>query len=101
MAETFWDQGLNIDEAPLNGTVSAWRKIGKNFDFFFLLACEEDRHLLVELGDFDGKVKAIEELFLLYSSHSSLKPDVVVVGGDLFFSYPVLKISFMAPLSQH
>jgi 2,3-bisphosphoglycerate-independent phosphoglycerate mutase len=53
-----------------------WHK----FDFFYLHVKKTDT--FGEMGDFDGKVKAIEEVDALIPDMLSLKPDVVIIGGD-------------------
>jgi len=50
------------------------------FDFFYLHVKKTDT--FGESGDFDGKVRAIEEVDALIPRLFALKPDVVIVGGD-------------------
>ncbi len=73
-------QVLNIDGSTLNDEFSALEKNWENFDFFYLHVKKTDT--FGELGDFDGKVKAIEEVDSFIPRILALKPDVVVVGGD-------------------
>ncbi len=53
-----------------------WRE----FDFFYLHVKKTDT--FGEVGDFDGKVKAIEEVDALLPRLLAMNPDVVFVGGD-------------------
>lgn len=58
-------------------------QLDENFDrhtFFFLHAKHTDS--LGEDGDFDGKVRAIEELDAQIPRITALKPDVLIVTGD-------------------
>jgi 2,3-bisphosphoglycerate-independent phosphoglycerate mutase len=73
-------QVLDIDGSSLNDEFSALEKNWENFDFFYLHVKKTDT--FGELGDFDGKVKAIEEVDSFIPRILALKPDVVVVGGD-------------------
>jgi 2,3-bisphosphoglycerate-independent phosphoglycerate mutase len=50
------------------------------FDFFYLHVKKTDT--FGESGDFDGKVRAIEEVDALMPRLLALRPDVVIVGGD-------------------
>ncbi len=52
----------------------------QDFDFFYLHVKKTDT--CGESGDFDGKVKAIEEVDALLPRLLALEPDVVFVGGD-------------------
>ena len=51
-----------------------------NYDFFFLHVKKTDSY--GEDGNFDSKVKAIEEVDLLIPKLMNLNPDVVIVTGD-------------------
>jgi len=55
-------------------------KYWDDYDFFYLHVKKTDT--FGELGDFDGKVKAIEEVDGLLPHLTALKPDVIIVGGD-------------------
>lgn len=50
------------------------------FDFFYLHVKQTDTY--GEMGDFDGKVRAIEEVDEQMPRLLALKPDVLIVGGD-------------------
>ncbi len=52
----------------------------QDFDFFYLHVKKTDT--CGEAGDFDGKVRAIEEVDALIPHLLALSPDVVFVGGD-------------------
>jgi 2,3-bisphosphoglycerate-independent phosphoglycerate mutase len=71
---------LNIIGNTLNDEVVALEKNWGDFDFFYLHVKKTDT--FGEMGDFDGKVKAIEEVDGLIPRILALKPDVVIVGGD-------------------
>ncbi len=51
-----------------------------DFDFFYIHVKKTDT--CGEAGDFDGKVRVIEEVDALLPRLLALQPDVVVVGGD-------------------
>src|SRR5512143_3106841 len=51
-----------------------------DFDFFYIHVKQTDT--CGEAGDFDGKVRAIEEVDALMPRLLALRPDVVIVGGD-------------------
>ena len=55
-------------------------KYWNEFDFFYLHVKKTDT--CGEAGDFDGKVRVIEEVDALLPRLLALAPDVVVVGGD-------------------
>jgi 2,3-bisphosphoglycerate-independent phosphoglycerate mutase len=73
-------QVLDIAGSSLSDEFSALEKNWENFDFFYLHVKKIDT--FGELGDFDGKVKAIEEVDAFIPRILALNPDVVVVGGD-------------------
>jgi len=51
-----------------------------DFDFFYIHVKKTDTY--GENGDFEGKVKAIEEVDSFIPDLKALHPDVIVVGGD-------------------
>jgi 2,3-bisphosphoglycerate-independent phosphoglycerate mutase len=51
-----------------------------DFDFFYLHVKQTD--ICGEMGDFDGKVRVIEEVDGVIPQIMALHPDVVIVGGD-------------------
>jgi 2,3-bisphosphoglycerate-independent phosphoglycerate mutase len=55
-------------------------KIWKDYDFFFVHVKPTDSR--GEDGDFDGKVKVIEEVDAALPALMELKPDVLIVTGD-------------------
>ena len=59
---------------------STLEKHWSDFDFFYLHVKKTDTY--GEAGDFDGKVRVIEEVDALLPRLLSLQPDVIVVGGD-------------------
>lgn len=74
--------GMNIASQTdsVREEFSALRKNYPNYDFFFLHIKPTDSR--GEDGDFDAKVKAIEEVDTLVPMITDLRPDVLVVTGD-------------------
>jgi len=73
-------QVLNVGGNTLNDQFVTLEENWGDFDFFYLHVKKTDT--FGELGDFDGKVRAIEEVDALIPRLLALKPDVVIVGGD-------------------
>jgi 2,3-bisphosphoglycerate-independent phosphoglycerate mutase len=73
-------QVLDVAGNTLNDQFVTLEKNWGDFDFFYLHVKKTDT--FGELGDFDGKVSAIEEVDALIPHLLALKPDVVIVGGD-------------------
>ena len=73
-------QVLDVNGQTLNDEFIALEDFWKDFDFFYLHVKKTDT--CGELGDFDGKVKAIEEVDSLIPRLLALKPDVIIIGGD-------------------
>ena len=73
-------QVLNVTGTTLNDEFATLQKYWRDFDFFYLHVKKTDT--FGELGDFDGKVGAIEEVDALIPRLLDLQPDVVIVGGD-------------------
>ena len=73
-------QILNVEGNTLSDEFLTLEKNWGEFDFFYLHVKKTDTY--GELGDFDGKVNAIEEVDALLPRLLALKPDVVIVGGD-------------------
>jgi len=73
-------QVLDTDGNTLEDEFIALEKNWGDFDFFYIHVKKTDT--LGELGDFDGKVRAIEEVDKFIPRLLALKPDVVIVGGD-------------------
>jgi len=75
--------GMNILDVPGEGipdVFSTLEKHWKDFDFFYLHVKRTDT--CAENGDFDGKVRAIEEVDAQIPRLLALKPDVIIIGGD-------------------
>ena len=73
-------QVLNVDVTTLNDEFVTLEKNWSDFDFFYLHVKKTDT--FGELGDFDGKVGAIEEVDAFIPRLLVLKPDVIIIGGD-------------------
>jgi len=73
-------QVLPLESDTLEGQFTTLENNWGEFDFFYLHVKKTDT--FGESGDFDGKVAAIEEVDALMPRLLSLKPDVVIVGGD-------------------
>ena len=71
---------LPVDGDALADEFAALEKYWHDFDFFYLHVKKTDT--CGENGDFDGKVRAIEEVDALLPRLLALAPDVVIVGGD-------------------
>jgi len=76
---------VGMDVLPVGGTTladefAAMEKHWQNYDFFYLHFKKTDT--CGEMGDFDGKVKAIEEFDALLPHVTELQPDVLIIGGD-------------------
>lgn len=71
---------LDVNGQTLNDEFISLEKNWDDFDFFYLHVKKTDT--FGELGDFNGKVKAIEEVDTLFPRLLALKPDVIIVGGD-------------------
>ncbi len=71
---------LDIGENSLKAEFSALERNWSEFDFVYLHVKKTDT--AGEEGDFEGKVRAIEEVDALLPRLMALDPDVVVVSGD-------------------
>jgi 2,3-bisphosphoglycerate-independent phosphoglycerate mutase len=76
---------VGMDVLPVDGNTLAdefttLEKFWEMYDFFYLHFKKTD--VCGESGDFDGKVKAIEEFDALLPRLMELHPDVVIIGGD-------------------
>jgi 2,3-bisphosphoglycerate-independent phosphoglycerate mutase len=71
---------LDVDGVTLSAEFDTLEKNWNDFDFFYLHFKKTDT--CGENGDFDGKVKAIEEMDACIPRLMALNPDVVIVGGD-------------------
>jgi len=73
-------QVLDVNGQTLNDELMTLDKYWNDYDFFYLHVKKIDT--FGEQGDFEGKVKAIEEVDALLPRLTAHKPDVIVVGGD-------------------
>jgi 2,3-bisphosphoglycerate-independent phosphoglycerate mutase len=71
---------LDVCGDTLADEFTTLEKHWRNFDFFYLHVKKTDT--CGEAGDFDGKVRVIEEVDALLPRLLALQPDVVIVGGD-------------------
>jgi len=71
---------LDVAGTTLSHEFDSLEKNWQDFDFFYLHFKKTDT--CGENGDFDGKVRAIEEMDAFIPRLMALKPDVVVIGGD-------------------
>ena len=71
---------LSVDGTELNDEFTCLEKHWSDYDFFYLHFKKTDTY--GEIGDFDAKVKAIEEFDAQLPRLMALKPDVVIIGGD-------------------
>lgn len=75
--------GMDVLEVKGTTVADEFDCLEKNwdqYDFFYLHVKRTD--ICGEMGDFDGKVRVIEEVDSLIPRLLALQPDVVVVGGD-------------------
>lgn len=71
---------LNVGGTTLADEFTTLEKYWPDYDFFYLHYKKTDT--CGENGDFDGKVRAIEEFDAQLPRLMALQPDVVIVGGD-------------------
>lgn len=71
---------LSIRGQTVEAEFATLEECWQDFDFFYLHVKKTDT--CGESGNFDGKVKAIEEVDALIPRLLSLDPDVIFVGGD-------------------
>jgi 2,3-bisphosphoglycerate-independent phosphoglycerate mutase len=71
---------LDVDGTSLADEFTALEQHWGEYDFFYLHYKKTDT--CGENGDFDGKVKAIEEFDAQLPRLLALHPDVVIIGGD-------------------
>jgi 2,3-bisphosphoglycerate-independent phosphoglycerate mutase len=71
---------LDLGGETLDDEFAALETHWDEFDFFYLHVKQTDT--AGELGDFDGKVRAIEDVDAQLPRLLALGPDVVIVGGD-------------------
>jgi 2,3-bisphosphoglycerate-independent phosphoglycerate mutase len=73
-------QVLDLENQTLCGQFTALEKNWEGYDFFYIHIKKTDT--FGEQGDFEGKVKAIEEVDTFIPRLMALHPDVVIVCGD-------------------
>jgi 2,3-bisphosphoglycerate-independent phosphoglycerate mutase len=71
---------LDVGGDTLADEFATLEKHWQEFDFFYLHIKKTDT--TGESGDFEGKVKAIEEVDSYIPRVTNLSPDVVIIGGD-------------------
>ena len=71
---------LEVGGLTLADEIHTLEKHWNDFDFFYLHVKQTD--ICGELGDFDGKVRVIEEVDVALPRILALQPDVVIIGGD-------------------
>jgi 2,3-bisphosphoglycerate-independent phosphoglycerate mutase len=71
---------LDVEGVEIADEFSALEKYWPEYDFFYMHVKQTDTY--GELGDFDAKVKIIEEVDRQFPRLMALNPDVVVIGGD-------------------
>lgn len=71
---------LPVDGIELSNEFDCLEKYWSEYDFFYLHFKKTDTY--GEIGDFDAKVKAIEEFDAQLPRLMALNPDVVIIGGD-------------------
>lgn len=75
--------GMDVLEVPGNSLADEFSTLEAHwseYDFFYLHYKKTDT--CGENGDFDGKVKAIEEFDAQLPRLLALQPDVIIIGGD-------------------
>jgi 2,3-bisphosphoglycerate-independent phosphoglycerate mutase len=73
-------QVLDVFGSTIADEFATLEKYWNDFDFFYMHIKKTDT--CGEAGDFDGKVRVIEEVDGLLPRLLALQPDVVIVGGD-------------------
>jgi len=71
---------LPVDGITIADEFTTLEKYWQDYDFFYLHIKKTDTY--GESGDFDAKVKVIEEVDSFIPRVMALNPDVVIVGGD-------------------
>ncbi len=71
---------LDLEGVTLDDEFAALKSYWHEFDFFYLHVKKTDT--CGEMGDFDGKVKAIEEVDTIIPRLVTLNPDVIIIAGD-------------------
>lgn len=71
---------LEVGGLTLADEIRTLEKHWNDFDFFYLHVKQTD--ICGELGDFNGKVRVIEEVDAALPHILALQPDVVIIGGD-------------------
>lgn len=73
-------QVLELNGPTLKDELDALEANWQEFNFFYVHVKKTDT--FGEMGDFKGKVKAIEEVDAMIPRLMQLNPDVIIVGGD-------------------
>jgi 2,3-bisphosphoglycerate-independent phosphoglycerate mutase len=71
---------LPVEGVAIEDEFSTLERYWNDYDFFYLHIKQTDTH--GEDGDFDRKVKAIEEVDRQLARAIELRPDVVIITGD-------------------
>jgi 2,3-bisphosphoglycerate-independent phosphoglycerate mutase len=71
---------LPVEGLTIKDEFTTLERYWKDFDFFYLHVKQTDTH--GEDGDFDRKVRVIEEVDQQVARAIALKPDVVIITGD-------------------
>lgn len=71
---------LTVEGMDLSDEFACLEEHWSEYDFFYLHFKKTDTY--GEMGDFDAKVKAIEEFDAQLPRLMALNPDVVIIGGD-------------------
>jgi 2,3-bisphosphoglycerate-independent phosphoglycerate mutase len=71
---------LNVDGNTLSAEISTLENNWHKFDFYYVHVKKTDT--CGEDGNFEGKVRAIEEVDAMLPRLMALNPDVLIVGGD-------------------
>lgn len=73
-------QVLQVEGVTMQDEFTTLEKYWKDFDFFYLHIKQTDTH--GEDGDFERKVRVIEEVDTLIPRLTALQPDVIIITGD-------------------
>lgn len=73
-------KNLPVDGVTIQDEFITLEKNWNDFDFFYIHIKQTDTH--GEDGDFEKKVKVIEEVDTLIPRMTALKPDVIIITGD-------------------
>lgn len=71
---------LEVEDSTIGSEIDTLKRDFDKYDFFYIHVKKTDSY--GEDGNFDGKVKVIEEFDSLVPEITALNPDVIVVTGD-------------------